>query len=381
MSKRILCVLGSKPFYGKERSNIEVYHLLKDQEDCQLKVVMNKDASGELKRYLKPFDIIPSKFPDRNAKKFKYFKYVKAGLQLNLKIILTIVKFRPHYIFLNDERVFYDACFPIYFFSNKVVYRIGDKPAYPKLNNYKVNSWIWKNIVLKKTDTFVYISDFIKHKVEATGRSTSGDFVIYNYPPRRKETEENVTIKYSDFDGLTFGYLGQINSEKGVHLFVDSAVKLLNENNELLFYIAGDLNYSKEYAEKLVEKVKYNHLEDRIVFLGNIDDIRTFFKNIDVLVTPTLTEEPLGNVIVEAKKYATPSIIFNSGGMPELIAHGTNGFVCESSTSSGIIKAIEYYIQNEQLIELHGKNAEASIVQLKIDYPNYKKKWLKVFSA
>lgn len=381
MSKRILCLLGSKHFYGKERSNIEVYNLLKAQESCQLKVVVNRDASPELIKYVSAFDTVSTVFPDRSVTRFKYFKYALASLRLNLQILGVLVKFRPHYIFLNDERVFYDACLPIYFFGNKVVYRIGDEPAFPKLSNSKFNAWIWKNIVLKKTDTFVYISQFIKNRVEATGRNSIGDVVIYNYPPRRIEIEEDSTNQYSDFDGLTIGYLGQLITEKGVHLFVDAAVALLKENKELLFYVAGNLNYSKEYSEKLVKKVKKNHLEKHIVFLGNIDDVQTFFKYIDMLVTPSLKEEPLGNVIVEAKKYATPSIIFKSGGMPELIAHGTNGFVCESSTSSGIMTAIEYYIKNVQLIELHGKNAEASIVQLKIDYPNYKKKWLKVFNA
>lgn len=380
MSKRILCVLGSEHFYGKERSNIEVYHLLNDQEGCLLKVVMNKEASGELKRYLKSFDTIPTKFPDRTVKKFKYFKYVKAVLQLNLKIILTIIKFRPHFILLNDERTFYDISIPIYFVTSKVIYRIGDDLAYPKLKNFKINSWIWKNIVLKKTHTFVSISHYIKNQVEATGRNSSSDMVIHNYPPRRLKGKETPLGRYRHNNKVVIGYLGQIIPSKGVHFFVDAAVKLLKEKGELSFYIAGNLDYVKEFSEKLVEKVKNNGLEGQIVFLGGIDDIQTFFENIDVLVTPSM-KEALGNVIVEAKKYSTPSIIFNTGGMPELIAHGSNGFICEGRTASDIVKSIEYYLKNPELIELHGKNAKASIVQLKIDYPNYKKKWLKVFSV
>jgi len=379
MPKRILCILGSQHFYGKERSNIEVYNLLNEQENCHLKLVVNKEASAELKKYVNTFDTVSTVFPDRSVMRFKYFKYFMASLQLNLNILVALLKFRPHYIFLNDERVFYDACLPIYFFGKRVVYRIGDEPAFPKLSNYKFNSWIWKNIVLKKTDTFVYISEFIKNRVEATGRNSIGDVVIYNYPPRRKETEADSTINYADFDGLTIGYLGQVITEKGVHLFVDGAISLLKENKELLFYIAGDLDYSKEYAEKLIKKVKDNHLEESILFLGNIDDVKSYFNAVDILVTPSLKEEPLGNVIVEAKKYGTPSIIFKSGGMPELIAHGKNGYICETSTSSSIAKGIEFYINNRQLVEVHGRNAENSIEELNIDYVNYKKKWLGVF--
>lgn len=67
MSKKILCILGSKYFYGNERSNIEVYNC---RANTSINVVMNKEASGDSKRYLQGFDTIAEKFPDRNNQKF-----------------------------------------------------------------------------------------------------------------------------------------------------------------------------------------------------------------------------------------------------------------------------------------------------------------------
>ncbi|WP_149273576.1 glycosyltransferase family 4 protein [Pareuzebyella sediminis] len=379
MSKKILCILGSKHFYGKERSNIEVYNLLKNHASASLKVLMNAEASDELKRYLQDFDTIEVRFPDRNQKKFKYINYILRSLSLNLKLLYTILKFRPDFIFLNDERIFYDIALPVYFSSSKVVYRIGDQPAYPKLSNYQVNSWIWKNIVLKKTEKFVYISEFIKSTVEVTGRDSSNDIVIYNYPPSRQKSSDRLSEKMIDDQTISIGYLGQIIADKGVHLFIEAAVNVLKDKKKARFYLAGDLNYSKEFSEMLIKLVIENNLEDKIVFLGSIDNVKTFFEHIDILVTPSMKEEPLGNVIVEAKKYSTPSIIFRSGGMPELIEHGVNGYVCESSTSANIVKGILYYLEKPERIELHGINAKASIKDLKIDYANFKQKWLWVF--
>lgn len=379
MSKKILCILGSKHFYGKERSNIEVYNLLKDQANTSIKIVMNEEASDELKRYLQSFNTIATKFPNRNHQKFKYLKYLSVGLRLNFKMVLTIIRFRPDFIFLNDERIFYDVSIPIYMSSGRVVYRIGDQPAYPKLSNYKLNSWIWKNIVLKKTETFVYISEFIKNTVEVTGRNTTNDAVIYNYPPRRKKATENFSKKYRKTNAISIGYLGQIIEDKGVHLFVEAAIKLLKEKKDLIFYLAGDLKYSQSFANKLLQSVSEHKFDDHIVFLDNIDDVETFFNNIDILVTPSMKEEPLGNVIVEAKKYETTSIIFKSGGMPELIDHKNNGFICEDRTATNIEEAIEYYLANPELIALHGQNAKKSIELLKIDYAHFTQKWLRVF--
>lgn len=379
MSKRILSVLGSKHLYGKERSNIEVYSLLQGHKNVELKVLFNSKASDPLKNYLHRFDTISHGFPDRSASRYKYIKYLWVFLRLNLKILFLLIKFRPHFIFLNDERVFYDISLSVFFARGKVVYRIGDAPAFPKLKNYKLNAWIWRNIVLKKTHTFVYISEFIRNCVETTGRKNDNDLVIYNYPPHRRDSQEPPMTAYDHGLDMAVGYLGQIIPKKGVHLFVEAAIELLKERNELIFLIAGDLDYSEGYTKKLMEKVKKENLENRIVFLGSIDDVERFFGAIDVLVTPSIKQEPLGNVIVEAKKYATPSIIFPSGGMPELIAHKKNGFVCESPTASEIVRGIETYLSDPGAIKRHGQNAKASIKDLKIDYSNFRTKWLQVF--
>ncbi len=381
MPLKILCFLASKYFYGKERSNIEVYSLLNEQDDYQLKVVYNEGADDKLKSYLSIFDTVPLKFPDRSIAKYKYLKYGYTSLRLNSKILTILVRFRPDYIFVNDERTFYDIGPSVYFFGGKVVYRIGDEPAFPQLSNYKFNAWIWKSIVLRKTDTFVYISEYIKGTVKATGRDSGKDVVIYNYPPRRKQVAKRANNKYISNSRPVVGYLGQVMQSKGVHLFVDAAIEIARKYEDVSFYVAGPLDYYVEYAENLVRKVSGAGFTDRIVFLGSIDDVQTFFGKIDVLVTPSLKEEPLGNVIVEAKKYSTPSIIFKSGGMPELITHGIDGFVCEDSTSVSIERGIEYYLQDASLIELHGQNAKDSIEELQIDYPNFSRKWLAVFNS
>ena len=46
-----------------------------------------------------------------------------------------------------------------------------------------------------------------------------------------------------------------------------------------------------------------------------------------VHVCPSRWEEPYGLVAVEAKTVGIPSIIFPSGGLKELIEHGTNGYL------------------------------------------------------
>ena len=105
-----------------------------------------------------------------------------------------------------------------------------------------------------------------------------------------------------------------------------------------------------------------------------------FFQHIDILCVPSVKQEPLGNVIVEAKKYSTPCVVFPSGGMPELISHKIDGYVCKAQTMDALLEGMDYYIQNKNIISIHSRNSYNSIQQLGIDRITFEKKWCDVFN-
>lgn len=378
-NKRILAILPSKEFYGKERSNIEVYNLLA-KNGADLTVLVNKHANNRLKSYTSHLKTTKIIFPDRHHSRFRYIKYAYELIISNISFLIILLKIRPDDIFMCTEITFYDLFIPLYFTKSKIIYRIGDAPAYPKLSNYKFNFRIWKNVVCQKTDTFVCISKYIKTEVEKTGRNNSNDVVIHNYPPNRLPTNDNESIKYINSDFIKIGYLGQVIKEKGVDIFILAAIEIIKIHHNAIFYIAGSLDYDSKFSNKLLNLVAKANLSNNIIFLDEIGNIRLFFENIDILCVPSIKQEPLGNVLVEAKSYSTPCIIFNSGGMPELIKHQEDGFICSSQTIQSLIKGFEYYIENPNLIKTHGNNAYKSVAKLKIDYSNFKNKWLQVFN-
>ena len=74
-------------------------------------------------------------------------------------------------------------------------------------------------------------------------------------------------------------------------------------------------------------KARYATLDVEFVgFVAPAD----LFARIDLLVVPSLWEEPLGRVIYEAYAHGVPSIVSNSGGMPEIVEEGRTGFVVEA---------------------------------------------------
>ena len=378
---KILAILPSKVLYGKERSNIEVYNLLAENGK-DISIVVNKDSDKKIFDYLTHFRTYPIIFANRHHKYLRCMRYIWGFFRSNMSLLLILLKVRPQIIFICSELSFYDHFILFTFCKARIVYRIGDEPAFFKLSNYGYNSRVWYKFVCKKVDTFVCISDYIKKTVENAGRFSNNDTIIYNYPPRRKKNNVNESSKYMALGKgvIRFGYIGQLISQKGVDLLLMAAKNILERNEKVILYIAGSLEYDKEFSKKLLEIRQSFPNQNLIQFLDEIEDIDMFFDNIDVLCVPSIKEEPLGNVLVEAKQHLTPCIIFKSGGMPELISHEQNGYICAKSSIEGLTEAIEYYINNSELLPLHSNNAHNSILELGMDYESFQKKWLDVFN-
>lgn len=378
---KILGIYGNKVYYGHERSNIQVFNVLKDQ-GFELLILTNEEGIAEEAQKVldyKKIDYKGIKFPiwDDMRKPFtpiKIYKYLIKLIKHNVDFITEFRKFRPDYIYLANDFM-YISLIPVFMFiKTPIVYRLGDAPVM----NWKPFRFFWKNVIVKRTTKFVCISEFIRKELIAVGRNPlAPDSVIYNFPPERI----NATLSPINYEkkGLTFSYLGQIIAKKGVGEFIDAALEICKTNAEVYFLLAGSLSYDVEFSNSQLLKVNNAGLADRIVFLGGIENIADFFVKTDVLVTPSIKQEPLGNVLVEAKANSTPSIIFNSGGMPELIKHGIDGYICEFPTADELVKAFEFYIKNADCISEQRKMANESIEILGIDFDSYISYWNAVF--
>ncbi|MCQ2203685.1 MAG: glycosyltransferase [Bacteroidales bacterium] len=376
--KKILCILASTVLYGKERSNIEVYNLLRDTGDYDITIVLSDKADDKLRKAVESFRVIEFDFADRHDRTLSKWQLLKKIYRSNKELKEIFRKEKADILFVNSEMTIDDMYFAFMSFKGKVIYRIGDAPSYEGRTLRFLNRFIWKSFCINKVDTFVCISKFIKNRVEATGRVSLKDVIIYNYPPTRNTIgkDESSLYKNRKQNGITFGYIGQIGLHKGVIELV-SAFKQLKKNSDCLLYMAGSLKYSKRAPNKI-----RNIMGDssNIVLLDEIEDVELFFNNIDVLCVPSVKEEPLGNVIVEAKKFGKPCIIFPSGGMPELITHKKDGFVCCEKTTDALLEGLEWYYDNRDLLSDHNVNSFNSIQELGIDRVNFESKWLAAFN-
>ena len=216
--KRVLAMLTSRPMYGKERSNIEVYGILAQRKDVRLSVVINKEADEKLKKEVACYDTHAIVCPERTVQRFRLLKFAWGYVVGNLMLLAVLLRKRPQLLMMCGEKDFYDFYPALLLYRGPIIYRIGDAPAFEGLSFRKYNGHIWRQYVLPRVSTFMCISKYIRHTVEQAGRNTAGDVIIYNYPPTRKFLYAGEESLYGSHDGmLRYGFIGQVFDQKGVH--------------------------------------------------------------------------------------------------------------------------------------------------------------------
>ena len=378
--KKVLAILASNVLYGKERSNIEVYSLLQATGEYDVTVMLSDKADEKLRNAVSDLRVIYFDFADRHDRSLSKFALLKKIYSSNKQLRDIFKNEKADILMVNSELTIDDMYFALMSFDGKIVYRIGDAPSYNGRALQFLNRIIWKTFCIDKVDTFVCISKYIKDKVEATGRRSPQDVIIYNYPPTRKTitTDESLLYRAMGQNMVKFGFLGQLTMHKGAVHLTKAFREFIKNNEDSILYMAGSLKYSKIAPGKIREVIGED-LRDKIILLDEIEDIELFFRNIDVLCVPSIKEEPLGNVIVEAKKYGKPCIIFPSGGMPELISHKQDGFVCSEKNVPALVEALQWYYDNRSVISEHCENSLKSVGTLGIDRKNFEQKWIDVF--
>lgn len=134
---------------------------------------------------------------------------------------------------------------------------------------------------------------------------------------------------------IVVGYLGRMENTKGIEVLLDAIRLLPPAQVTVLLGGAGDADY--------VAGLQRAYAAENVRFIGFVKPPE-FFARIDVLVVPSVWEEPLGRVIYEGYAYGIPSIVSSVGGMPEIVTEGHTGFVFTSGDSHQLAQILKRHI-------------------------------------
>ncbi|PZX59763.1 glycosyltransferase involved in cell wall biosynthesis [Algoriphagus ratkowskyi] len=194
------------------------------------------------------------------------------------------------------------------------------------------------NSILERFTSFGYFENASKNIIYNT-RSISN-------PPPKPTRKNNQPIR--------FGYLGTLSSVKGLEWLIEEFLKL---DFDASLSIAG--KGEKMYEDKLKELAKSSTID----FVGYVNSTE-FLADIDVLIVPSLWEEPLGMVAIEALANHVPVIANKRGGLQETVQDGINGLYCYDAEPDSLSLAMQQLYKNAELYNQFSQDARESVASI-----------------
>jgi glycosyltransferase involved in cell wall biosynthesis len=98
----------------------------------------------------------------------------------------------------------------------------------------------------------------------------------------------------------------------------------------------------------------------RVHFGGYQKDVRPFLHEFDLFVHPSYGE-PFGLSIVEAMAMRKPVIACGTGGVPEIITHGQDGWLVEERSATAVAAGISLLLKDGELCRQMGARARETV--------------------
>jgi glycosyltransferase involved in cell wall biosynthesis len=380
---RILAIFGNVAYMGQERANVFVLDLLQKSGKAECLLAVNdRGVQWYVQPHLDSAGLAYRKMRfcwnlHKDWRPRIWWLHLTDIIRSNREFYRIWCEWRPDFIHCGNAFQMMTLLPVLTVIPTPVIFRLGDEPE----GAHPLWRWLWKGLV-RRVNQFVCNSRFVQGKLLAIRDVTAKCRVIYNYPPARMQrSKPDASIPSPQFGLFTVVYMGQISENKGVILLLDAAILFLKFHPNARFIIAGPTEppQHQHLAQSLIKKVEDIGVSDKIIFTGIVEDVPTMLVQGHVHICPSIYEEPSANVITEAKLAARPSIVFATGGSPELVTHQRDGYVCGKKTSAAIMEALEYYHALPDWGRTQGESALKSLDSLGITYDHFRNAWLNVY--
>ncbi|RHO57205.1 glycosyltransferase family 1 protein [Eubacterium sp. AM05-23] len=208
--------------------------------------------------------------------------------------------------------------------------------------------------IVENCKKIICVSEYVAEEMQKDNRlnTTKDNYtVMYNcindelFKPLSISEKEKIRIKLNiTKEKKIILFAGRVCADKGVEEVISAVTQL--EGIDYILLIVGSNFYKSKiigpYEQKLQEMCK--PIRDKIMFTGYVDnaDMPNYYNIADVVVLPSIWNEPAGMTMVEAMDCGRPLITTISGGIPEYVGNG-NCILLERD--SNLVKNIKSNIE------------------------------------
>ena len=146
-------------------------------------------------------------------------------------------------------------------------------------------------------------------------------------------------------------YAGQLVRHKGVHTAIEAIARLVNERgiNQITFTLLGAGH--PDYEEFLHHLVERERLHDFVTFQKPVskDEMPAMLQQFDVLIFPSIYEEPLARITQEAMASGLVVVGTTTGGTKEILRDGETGLTFAPEDVDGLVEQVTRLIADPDL--------------------------------
>jgi glycosyltransferase involved in cell wall biosynthesis len=209
-------------------------------------------------------------------------------------------------------------------------------------------------IIAVSGDTKGWLLNVFGKEFTRKTRIIPGGIYLEGLPPEKKI--KIIEKKYNLEDKKIILFSGKLTAQKGVSYLIKAAKDIRGE-----IYIIGD-----GPEKKNLEDFAYQNKLKNVHFLGYMggnkkEELEEFYYRADVFVAPSVWDEPLGLVILEAMATKTPVIASRKGGIPLAVKNGINGILIRPRNSKQIFEACNKLLGNDELRQKMGQAARETV--------------------
>ena len=113
-------------------------------------------------------------------------------------------------------------------------------------------------------------------------------------------------------------------------------------------------------VEKMKALVSELGLDSNVQFVGSDEDPSRYYMRSHIYLQVSKVES-LGLSLIEAAQHGLPSVITNTGGMPEVVEDGVSGIVCSSRDPREIAQAVQTLLTDSTLRQQLGDGARRRV--------------------
>jgi mannosyltransferase len=151
------------------------------------------------------------------------------------------------------------------------------------------------------------------------------------------------------------GCFGRVRAQKGTDLFVDAMIALLPDRPDWTAVITGRVTTEhRSFADALKRRIEAAGLEKRVVFLGEVPDIKVWYRRVSLYVAPS-RNEGFGLTPLEAMASACAVVASDAGAYAEMVEDGVTGAIVPAGDGAALTGAIRPYLDDPELAKRHGE--------------------------